>query len=235
MNEYKKRAILIGAGDMAGMCLMKGGQMIKNVSLSANDGNETEYEDIVIALDGGLIYCEENSVRPDYIIGDFDSLPEDKLALLDKYPQKCIQRLPREKDDTDMLAAIKFAATKGVTDFVIYGGLGGRLSHTIANIQCLMYLKKRGMMGILVGGDTKAFLLQNEKYSFNEKERGYISVFAYSNSTSGVTLKNLKYELEDADLTSAFPLGVSNEFVAGKAAQISVKDGVLLVVMEKQM
>jgi len=235
MNEYKKRAILIGAGDMAGLYLVQGSQMIKDGSLPANDKNETEYEDIVIALDGGLIYCEENSILPDYIIGDFDSLPQDKLALLDKYPQECIQRLPREKDDTDMLAAIKFAATKGVKDFVIYGGLGGRLSHTIANIQCLMYLKEWGMTGILLGRGTKAFLLKNEEYSFNEKENGYISVFSYSNSTSGVTLKNLKYELEDADLTVAFPLGVSNEFVAGKAAQISVKEGVLLVIMEKQM
>lgn len=215
MGGSKKRAVLIGAGELADEVI----ERIEN--------------DIIFALDGGLLYCEANGIRPDYIIGDFDSLPEEKEELLTKYPQECILRLPCEKDDTDMLAAIKFADEKGIRDFVILGGLGGRLSHTIANLQCLMYLKERGMTGVLLGRDTKAFLLQNETYIFDENERGYVSVFSYSQKASGINLKNLKYELEDAVLTSAFPLGVSNEFILGKTAEISVKDGTLLVVLDR--
>ena len=215
MNGYKTRAVLIGAGEFTDELI------------------EQRENDMVIALDGGLVYCEKNDIRPDYIIGDFDSLPKEKTRLLAKYPKESILRLPCEKDDTDMLAAIKFAAAKGIQDFVIYGGLGGRLSHTIANLQCLMYLKERGMTGVLLGTDTRAFLLQNETYQFDEKETGYISVFAYSDSSNGVSLRNLKYELADAVLSSAFPLGVSNEFVPGKSAEIDVKDGILLVVLDR--
>lgn len=214
MEQNKKQAVLIGAGDVRG------------------GGIQIEKGDLVIALDGGLLFCVENDITPDYIIGDFDSLPVEKQSLLEKFPQDCIMRLPCEKDDTDMLAAIKFAMEKGITDFVIYGGLGGRLSHTIANIQCLMYLKERGLNGVLIGNNTKAFLLQNETFIFDEQQVGYLSVFAYSGQVRGVTLKGLKYELEDAKLTAAIPLGVSNEFI-GKKAEVSVREGVLLLVMDR--
>ena len=227
MRKKEKRAFLIGAGEMTGI----------GIKADMQNGvlNETVFRegDMVIALDGGLLYCVEHNIVPDYIIGDFDSLPEERMALLDKYPQEKITCLPKEKDDTDMLFAIKFAIAKGVKEFVIYGGLGGRLSHSIANIQCLMYLKEQGMSGILVGADTKVFLLQNETYSFAGQENGYISLFAYSKQASGVTLKNLKYEITDAFLTPSFPIGVSNEFLPGKSAQITVKDGVLLVVQDR--
>lgn len=228
MSKCGKRAILIGAGDVSGVCFTD--------RKKEREGKATipvEEEDMVIALDGGLVHCDKVGICPDYIIGDFDSLPQESVGMLAKYPQEHIMRLPCEKDDTDMLAAIKFAADRGVRDFVIYGGLGGRLSHTIANIQCLMYLKEHGMKGVLLGVGTKAFLLQNETYQFDKEERGYISIFAYSQCASGITLKNLKYVLEDAVLTSAFPLGVSNEFLYGKAAEISVKDGALLVVLDR--
>ena len=216
MMENKKRAILIGAGE-------------KNAERDDLGNSE---ENVVIALDGGLIFCVENDIIPNYIIGDFDSLPCEKQSLLENYPNDRVMRLPCEKDDTDMLAAIKFAMKKGISDFVIYGGLGGRLSHTIANIQCLMYLKERGLNGVLVGKNTRAFLLKNETVIFDEGYSGYISVFSYSEKAEGVTLKGLKYELEDAELTAKYPLGVSNELI-GKEAQVSVREGVLLLVMDQ--
>lgn len=214
MSKKEKRAVLIGAGDLAGECI------------------EVEKEDFIIALDGGLVFCVENDIKPDYIMGDFDSLPEEKRGLLAEGLQEQIRCLPKEKDDTDMLAAIKFAIEKGFTEFKIYGGLGGRLSHTVANIQCLMYLKERGCKGLLVGKDTKAFLLKDESVTFPETDSGYLSVFAYSKKAEGVTLKGLKYELENAILTDSFPLGVSNEFV-GKKSSVDVRKGVLLLVLDK--
>lgn len=223
MVRKEKRAILIGAGENV---LMKNKSDLSNWKECAFD------DSMIIALDGGLLFCEECKITPDYIIGDFDSLPEEKQFLLEKYDAGQVVRLPKEKDDTDMLAAIKFAADKGVKEFVIWGGLGGRLSHTIANLQCLRYLKEHGMSGMLLGKHTKVFLLQNEMYTFDKNERGYLSVFAYSECARGVTLQNLKYELKDAVLVSSFPIGVSNEFI-GKEASIQVKDGILLIVLDQ--
>ena len=104
-------------------------------------------EDYVIAVDGGLSYCGILNVEPDLIIGDFDSVSEqEKLAveqLQQTVPEK-ICRLPECKDDTDMLAAIKKGLELGYTDFRIYAATGGRFDHTLANIQCLLYLKNHG-------------------------------------------------------------------------------------------
>ena len=56
-----------------------------------------------------------------------------------------VRRLPVEKDDTDTLAAVKLGLERGCTDFWIYGGTGGkRLDHTLANLQTLLYLRRRG-------------------------------------------------------------------------------------------
>ena len=219
MRENEKCAVLIGAGELH----KQQADCIKQ--------NRTK-KDCIIALDGGLVFCAEHDIVPDRIVGDFDSLPAEKQELLEKYPQERIYRLPCEKDDTDTLAAIRMAAEMGYERFIIYGGLGGRLSHTIANIQSLLFLKEQGLYGELVGDSSRIFLIKEEVVVLPARNKGYISVFSYGEKTEGVTIRNLKYEVEDADLTGSFPIGVSNEFV-GKEAVISVKKGTLLVVEEQ--
>jgi thiamine pyrophosphokinase len=57
-----------------------------------------------------------------------------------------------------------------------------------------------------------------------------ISILSLSPISKGVTLKNLKYELNNKELSFDFPLGVSNEFIQNKKATIEVKDGCLLII-----
>lgn len=219
MGTNKKHAILIGAGELE---VDRADIIKKNISENAA---------FVIALDGGLAFCTEQGIEPDMIVGDFDSLPFDKQVLLENFSKDIIYRFPCEKDDTDTLVAIKLAIQKGFNTFTIWGGLGGRLSHTMANIQSLMYLKELGLQGELAGENSRIFLIKEESVLLPAQESGYVSVFAYSEKAEGVMLKNLKYEIEDAELTNSFPIGVSNEFV-GEDAVISVKQGTLLVVLE---
>ncbi len=181
-------------------------------------------EDMVIAVDGGYELLKNQ--RIDLVVGDFDSLkfvPEH---------DKVIQ-LPPEKDDTDMLFAIKEGLKAGYDTFYIYGGTGGRFSHTIANVQCLAYLEERGAKGYLFGKEEVITMLVNGRMTFDENYQGYISIFAYGKEAKKVTLKGLKYPLADAVLSQSMPLGVSNEFT-GKEAEITVKDGALLVIYQKQ-
>ena len=132
-------------------------------------------EDYVIAVDGGLSYCGILNVEPDLIIGDFDSMSEqEKLAveqLQQTVPEK-ICRLPECKDDTDMLAAIKRGLELGYTDFRIYAATGGRFDHTLANIQCLLYLKNHGAVGYLVDG-TGMVLVRRTKLCISEGAGGH--------------------------------------------------------------
>jgi len=157
------KCILIGAGD-----------------LTMGELSVTE-EDYVIAVDGGLSYCGILNVEPGLIIGDFDSMSEqEKLAveqLQQTVPEK-ICRLPECKDDTDMLAAIKRGLELGYTDFRIYAATGGRFDHTLANIQCLLYLKNHGAVGYLVDGTGMVLVLQNEAVEFRKELEGTMSLFA---------------------------------------------------------
>jgi len=214
-NVLTGRCIVIGAGDLTvGMI------------------NVTE-DDLVIAVDGGLNYCSVLEVEPDIIIGDFDSVSQEQkeavLKLQKQIPDRVITLKP-EKDDTDMLAALKLGLEFGYTRFQIYAATGGRLEHTIANIQCLLYLKNRDAVGYLMDGNGMIFVMQNEEVKFRDDLEGYVSFFALGKAAKGVTIQGLKYELRQDTLTNDYPLGISNEFI-GKEALVRVEDGELVCII----
>ena len=72
-------------------------------------------------------------------------------------------------------------------------------------------------------------MIKDSEIEFPSKENGFISVFSLSDKSEGVTISGLKYEIENAELTNNFPLGVSNEYI-GKPSKISVKKGILLII-----
>ncbi|MCI5938067.1 MAG: thiamine diphosphokinase [Eubacterium sp.] len=185
---------------------------------------------LVIAADGGFDYARSHGVTPHFVLGDFDSLPASSRELL---PDSAI-RYPKEKDDTDMMLALKLGLQKGCREFHIYGGLGGRLDHTLANLQSLTYLTEQGAQGYLYGENFTLTVLPAAKAVHFAASEPYnraeclCSVFSLSDRCEGVTIQGLAYELADATLTNGFPLGVSNHFT-GKDAFISTKKGTLAV------
>lgn len=180
---------------------------------------------LVIAADRGLAHLEKRGVVPHLIVGDFDSLG--------RIPQgEHIIRHPVEKDDTDMMLAIKTGLEQGCRRFLLYGGLGGRLDHTYSNLQALVYLARHGASGWLLGQGMAVTALRNGRLDFAPGRSGSLSVFCPDGEARGVTLTGLYYPLRDAVLTSAFPLGVSNQFT-GQAASVSVEDGTLLLMWEQ--
>ena len=156
-------------------------------------------------------------------------MTEDELAaaeILERdVPEKVI-RLKPEKDDTDMLYALKHALELGYREFRLYGATGGRFDHTLANIQCLLYLKNHDAVGYLMDGNGMILVLQNEEVRFRENLEGTLSLFSLGKRAEGVTIRGMKYELENYLMTNDFPIGISNEFV-GKEALVSVKNGEL--------
>ena len=182
-------------------------------------------EDMVIAADGGVHHTATLGITPHILLGDFDSLG---------YVPEGAEVFPVEKDDTDAMLAIKKGLALGCTDFVLYGSLdGSRLEHTVANFQALQYLKDRGAKGTLVGLHQIVTLIQNESISFPAHFDGYLSVFCMGADATGVSIRNLHYNVENTILTAGFPLGVSNRFM-GKEATVSVKEGNLLLIWERK-
>lgn len=209
------RCIIVAAGDL---------------TVGSINVNE---DDLVIAVDGGLGYCSVLELEPDLILGDFDSVTEQEkeaISLLkQQIPERIIQ-LPVEKDDTDTLAAIRIGLENGYDRFLIYGGTGGRLEHTFANIQCLLYLKNHNATGYLMDGSGMICVLRNEEVKLRDNLEGYMSLFSLGKEAKGVTIRGMKYELENATITNDFPIGISNEFI-GMEALVRVEEGELLMII----
>lgn len=182
-----------------------------------------EKDDHIIAADGGLKHVQALGLTPDTVLGDFDSLgyvPENALVY------------PVEKDDTDAMLAVRHGLKLGFDRFLIYGGLeGDRLDHTVANLQTLQFLADHRAKGYLIGKEQLVTVVKNGSLVFDGTPQGHISLFCMGADARGVTLKGLKYPLENGTLTAGFPLGVSNHFT-GQPAQISVSDGSLLVIWQ---
>ena len=180
---------------------------------------------LVIAADGGLRHTEKLGITPNAVLGDFDSLgfcPEGANVF------------PVEKDDTDAMLAVRLGLERGCGEFLLYGSLDGpRLDHTVANFQTLQFLADHGAAGYLIGNTTMVTVVKNGKITFPAGLSGTISVFCMGPDAVGVTEKGLFYGLENGTLSSGFPLGVSNHFT-GEAAEISVKNGNLLVLWERK-
>lgn len=196
-------------------------------------------EDVVIAADGGYTYLESEQIRPDLLIGDFDSLGSLLLASEDSLRPEAggrmeIRRLPPVKDNTDMYEAVQAGLERGCEVFHIYGGLGGRLSHSLANIQIVAELSQSGIEGYLYQDKTVVTALTNGSMKLPGSFTGYVSVFCHSDRAEGVFERNLRYALSDAVLTNHFPLGISNEGT-GREGEISVREGTLIILLEEKV
>jgi len=188
-------------------------------ALPQNHTFQPQNGDLVIAADGG--YAQLGGIRPDLVVGDFDSLgyvPEGET----------IVRHPAEKDDTDTMLAARIGLSRGYRAFLLLGGVGGRLDHTLANIQTLAFLRENGARAALLGESETITLIRDESLRFRAGLSGTISVFSLGERAKGVYERGLAYALTDATLTDTNPLGVSNAFTE-EAAEVSVREGRLVV------
>ena len=181
-------------------------------------------DDFVIAADGGYLFLEKEGISIDLIVGDFDS-----LGYIPKHNN--VKKFPCEKDETDMMIAIQEGMDRGYEEFKIYGGLGGRLSHTLANIQLLSYLANNGKIGYLIDKQTVMTVIRNNKLRLEKQNSQYISIFSVDQVAKGVTITGLKYTLHNGSLSNDIPLGVSNEFQE-EQVEIIVDDGSLCIIWE---
>lgn len=178
--------------------------------------------DLVIAADSGWLTAQKCGVRPDLIVGDFDSSP-----IPDAGEAAEILRVPAEKDDTDTTLACNIAIDRGAREILIVGGTGGRLDHTLSNIFLLENIHRRGIRLAITDGVNRARLIENESVTLPASRFTYFSLFSLGNSC--ITLTGCKYPLCSAPLARTDLYAVSNEITAA-AAQITVSgDAVLLI------
>ena len=179
--------------------------------------------DHVIACDHGYDHAKELQIRPDVMIGDLDSIM-DESGMLD-IP---LLKYPARKDDSDTMLAVKYALSKGYDHLIIVCALGGRLDHTIANIQAMAYAAAHGAVCECYGDKEYLRTLTKGKITLERREGYSLSLFALSDVCKHVSIRSAWYSVEDVDLINTFPLGLSNGW-EDQTVEIGMESGILLI------
>ena len=167
---------------------------------------------MILCADSGLRHARALGISPDWVL---------------------VLRYPPEKDDTDTMLAVKQALSLGAEEIQIYGGLGGRFDHAIANVQTLRYLSEHGAVGSLCDAQNwMTVQTAGTVRKYPRRDGWYFSLLSLSDTCTGVTITGAKYCLQNGTLHANFPLGISNEIVAERA-EISLQTGMLLVLYTK--
>ncbi|MEE1295512.1 MAG: thiamine diphosphokinase [Bifidobacterium sp.] len=204
------------------MCVVLGAGEYYGCAIDVPDGA------LVIAADGGWDHARAAGVRVDLLVGDFDSIDADDDV--DRLGVGTL-RLPTQKDDPDLLTALKVGWLKGARTFHLYGCLGGRVDHSLSAVQLAALVASRGGVAFLHGDGQVVTAVTDGALQFaGGHVDGPVSVFAHSDTARGVCEPGLRYELQDATMSNLMVNGVSNEFIDGRAATVSVREGTLTVV-----
>jgi len=181
----------------------------------------------LICADGGARYIHALGLTPDLIVGDMDSLNGEMQRDFVMKGSR-IMRYPEAKDETDSELALQMAFMMTPDEIRIYGALGARIDHTLANLTLLAAAADRGIETCLVDQWCKIFLIRQK--AVIEGEIGQtVSLFALGADVTGVTLEGFEYPLRNATITPTKPIGISNRLTAARGI-ISVGSGDLLAV-----
>ncbi len=179
-------------------------------------------DDFFICCDSGLRHRAALGVAPDLIVGDFDSHEDPHLNV-----ETIV--LPREKDDTDTVFAVKEALRRGFQDFLLVGVIGGRLDHTLGNVSILLMLDAQGKTAAAVDDFSELEVVSRRPVEIDGRY-AYFSLLNVTGVARGITIRNAKYPLTDAEITCEYQYGVSNEVLPGRTAEVSLEIGRLLLI-----
>ena len=189
---------------------------------------ETEKFTLIIVADSGLVLADRLKIMPDYIVGDFDSVPE---AVLNRYRNQStpIKTFPKEKDKTDTQIAIELALKLSPSSVTIVGATGSRMDHTLANIHLLLLLLQKKVEAFIVDQNNKLYLKQESFFLEKSAQYGdYVSFLPFGEAIKGLTLKGFYYPLDNVILSAGSSLGISNEIVED-IARVEFQEGIVLV------
>ena len=200
-------------------CVIVGGADINNYGYIRE---KLRADDFVVFCDSGLKHLPHLQVKPGLIVGDFDSHENPHLDV-----ETII--LPCEKDDTDTVFAVKVAIKRGYDDFLLIGVVGARLDHTLGNVYALLYLDAMGKRGCIIDDYSEMEIISAQPVSICDRYP-FFSLLNISGCARGITITGAKYPLTDAQITSEYQYGISNEVLPGGEAVVSVQSGNLLLI-----
>ena len=189
---------------------------------------ENEKYDFIICADGGANHLYNMDIIPDYIIGDLDSA---RSEIINYYKENNVsfKKFPTKKDETDSEICIFLAQKLNAKEIDFIGALGGRIDHTIANINLLYYVKEKNIKPRILSEDEEINILINGQMVISGNKGDLVSIIPINGDANGVTLENLEYPLINHNMKYSVPLGISN-IMLDKSCKVSVNQGTLLII-----
>jgi len=196
----------------------------------------------VWVADKGIQCCRNIDVVPVAIVGDGDSSSLEDWDWAAERGAK-IYRYPKDKDYTDLqLTLMQIGNIYRSPSVFVTAGLGGRLDHTLSNVFSLIWAQRWGVDALGFIGEDESFILLKDKgrltVHFDEKPFA-LSLLSLTPRSDGVSLKGVKWELEDVSLKLEEPFAVSNELrKEERDVYLSIKSGcvgVYICLSEKRL
>ncbi len=210
--------------------IVTGGNISKDFLLKTM--NEIKFETI-IAVDNGLKILNETNVKPNHIVGDFDTVDKKILETYNSDKTIQIHKYNPIKDNTDTDIAIKLAIELKSDKIIILGGIGTRIDHVLANIHILKYALDRNIECKMIDENNEIQLINKTTILFKKDiTKKYISLIPLTETVESINLKGFKYELQNGKLSIGLSLGVSNEVIEEQAI-IEFSNGILIMIMSK--
>jgi thiamine pyrophosphokinase len=188
-----------------------------------------EAADVVVAADGGARFLLEHGVRPDVVVGDFDSLPAADVERLEEADVELV-RYPVRKDRTDGEMAADEALRRGAGEVVFAGALGA-LDHTLGHLAILRRLAARGVPARLAAPQLTVRVLAAPAEARLDAPAGTRVSIVPQYGDALVTLAGFDYPLSRGVLPIDACLGLGNAVLA--APRILVHEGVVAVLVER--
>ncbi len=179
----------------------------------------------VICADGGANSAKKIGLKPDYIIGDLDSINSSTL----KYFQdnSVIKKISRQ-NDTDIEKCLKFAINKKYEEAILFGVTGDRLDHTICNLGIVIKFFDKINISIVA---EKSFLVASDKsITFKSKPGETISLYAFGIKTR-ITTTGLKYKL----LNDTLPFGEresTSNLSTSDMVRLKISGGIVFIIRD---
>lgn len=207
----QKRALLLGGGSLRAYPLLR--ERLAGQAFA-----------FVICADSGVHHAAALGVTPTDIVGDFDSAAPgwEQLAA-----SAAVHRFPADKDMTDLHLAVDVALAAGATELVIAGATGGRLDHSLGNVLLLPELARHGVTARLLDDFGEAWIAP-PLCQFHASVGQTVSLLPLTPAVTGVYVRGLRYELDDATLRWGATVSISNEGL-GRDAEVRHGEGTLLI------
>jgi thiamine pyrophosphokinase len=189
---------------------------------------------LIIAVDGGLRFCLQENIVPHLIVGDLDSVNETQLKEMQQLDVQVL-RYPVDKDATDLELSLQAAINKGAQEIMILSALGARWDMTFSNVLLLASDFLNNVHVRLLDQNQEIFCIKGHgHFDLTHRKGDLLSLLPLSSSAEGITLKGMKYSLNDENMYLGTSRGLSNVIMDQKAS-IFIKNGILLVCIESHL